>query len=72
MQKYSITYYSLAVQAKVLALPTTLKARYIALTGRMQEHGANLGEPHTKSLGDGLFEIRLKGAEGIARFFIAH
>lgn len=31
--------------------------------------GANLGEPHTKALGDGLFELRIKGAEGIARVF---
>jgi phage-related protein len=29
--------------------------------------GANLGPPHTDSFGDGLFELRLKGADGIAR-----
>ncbi len=27
----------------------------------------NLGMPHTRSMGDGLFELRLKAAEGIAR-----
>ena len=32
----------------------------------MMEFGGNLGMPHTKSLGNGLFEIRLKGQEGIA------
>ncbi len=31
--------------------------------------GSNLGPPHTDSFGDGLFELRLKGAEGIARVF---
>ena len=31
--------------------------------------GPNLGEPHTKAMGHGLFELRLKGAEGIARVF---
>jgi len=31
--------------------------------------GPNLGEPHSKSFGNGLFELRLKGAEGIARVF---
>ena len=31
--------------------------------------GANLGPPHTASFGDGLFELRLKGADGIARVF---
>jgi phage-related protein len=31
--------------------------------------GPNLGEPHTKAMGGGLFELRLKGVEGIARVF---
>lgn len=31
--------------------------------------GPHLGEPHTKAFGSGLFELRLKGAEGIARVF---
>lgn len=33
----------------------------------MQEHGANLGAPHTSPMGDGLFEIRAKAKEGIGR-----
>ena len=32
--------------------------------------GPHLGEPHTQEFGDVLFELRLKGAEGIARVFI--
>ena len=66
---YTITYYSEAVQDDILALPDTLAARYVVLTRRMVALGPNLGEPHTKVLGDGLFELRLKGAEGIARVF---
>lgn len=31
--------------------------------------GPHLGEPHTKAMGEGLFELRLKGADGIARIF---
>ena len=31
--------------------------------------GPNLGAPHTDAFGDGLFELRLKGQEGIARVF---
>ena len=64
---YSIIYYSDQVQEDVLALPDTLQARYIGLTARVIEHGPNLGLPHTDALGGGLFELRLKGAEGIAR-----
>ena len=39
------------------------------LTRRMVVLGPNLGGPHTKAFGEGLFELRLKGAEGIARVF---
>ncbi len=68
---YAITYYSEAVQEQIMDLPDTLAARYIVLTRRMVALGPNLGEPHTKALGEGLFELRLKGAEGIARVFSA-
>ncbi len=66
---YSICYYSASVQTEILNLPDTLAARYVVLTRRMLALGPNLGEPHTKAFGDGLFELRLKGAEGIARVF---
>jgi phage-related protein len=66
---YTINYYSDSVQEQIMDLPDTLAARYIVLTRRMIALGPNLGEPHTKGFGDGLFELRLKGAEGIARVF---
>ena len=66
---FRITYYSEAVEAEILALPDTLAARYVVLSRRMIAFGPNLGEPHTKAFGEGLFELRLKGAEGIARVF---
>lgn len=50
-------------------LPDTLQARYFKLTERMKIYGANLGLPHTEPLKNGLFELRLKGMEGIARVF---
>ena len=64
---YTIAYYSDAVQHQILDLPDTLASRYIVLTRRMIALGPNLGEPHTKAFGEGRFELRLKGAEGIAR-----
>ena len=64
---WTIGYYSPAVQREILTLPATLQARYIHLTQRMIVFGADLGMPHTRAMGDGLFELRLKGAEGIAR-----
>ena len=66
---FTITYYSESVQEEILYLPDSLAARYIVLTRRMVVLGPNLGEPHTKAFGGGLFELRLKGREGIARVF---
>jgi phage-related protein len=66
---YSITYYSHEVQEEIMSLPATLQARYIGLTARMIEYGPNLGLPHTDAFGGGLFELRIKGVEGIARVF---
>ena len=62
-------YFSDMAQREMLALPSGLLARYIHLTDRMIEFGLNLGAPPTRSMGKGLFEIRIKAAEGIARVF---
>lgn len=66
---WSIGYYSRALQRELLGLPVTLQARYIHLTARMEAFGPDLGMPHTRAMGGRLFELRLKGAEGIARVF---
>ncbi len=66
---YTIRYYSSEVLEQIFILPVSLQARYIALTQRMIEYGPHLGLPHTDSFGGGLFELRLKGLEGIARVF---
>jgi phage-related protein len=33
----------------------------------MEVYGPDLGMPHIRAMSDGLFELRLKAAEGIAR-----
>ena len=35
----------------------------------MEIYGPDLGMPHTRAMSDGLFELRLKAGEGIARVF---
>ena len=66
---WTINYYDIDLEEEILALPETLLARYLRLTDLMKQHGANLGSPHTEAFGNGLFELRLKGKEGIARVF---
>ena len=69
MRMWNITYYTRKVFIEIMALPTTLRAGYVFLAGKMKEKGPNLGMPYTRAMGDGLFEIRVKGQEGIARVF---
>ncbi len=66
---WDIQYYDAKLQAAVLALPPGILARYIHLTDRMNDYGPDLGMPHTRAMGDGLFELRLKSGEGIGRVF---
>lgn len=66
---WEIKYHSEKLQEEVLALPAGLLARYLHLTDRMLRHGPDLGMPHTRAMGSGLFEMRLKSQEGIGRVF---
>lgn len=66
---FTIHYFSETVRLDVAGLPFDMRARYTAYTERMKQFGANLGMPHTRAMGGGLFELRLKGADGIARVF---
>ncbi|KGT35430.1 hypothetical protein HC02_06130 [Vibrio parahaemolyticus] len=55
------------VENAILDMAPKLQARMLKLLELIEVHGANLGEPHTKAMGDGLFEIRAKAQEGIGR-----
>lgn len=67
--KWEIIYYNSKVEKIILSLPDGLLARYLRLTDLLLDFGPNLGLPHTKSMKKGLFELRVKGKEGIARVF---
>lgn len=66
---WTITYYSDSVQEEILAMPAGFLGRYLRYSDRMEVYGPDLGMPHTRATGEGLFELRLKAAEGIARVF---
>ena len=66
---WKVTFYSDRVEAEIHALPGGFVARFIRYAERMEIYGPDLGMPHTRPMGDGLFELRLKAAEGIARVF---
>nr|WP_273422410.1 type II toxin-antitoxin system RelE/ParE family toxin [Halomonas sp.] len=55
------------VEQEILSMPPKIQARMLRLLEMVETHGANLGPPHTESMGDGLFEIRAKAKDGIGR-----
>ena len=63
----SVTFYSPKIERETLALPPGILASFLRITELIEEFGPDLGRPHTAPLGQGLFEIRAKGREGIAR-----
>jgi phage-related protein len=66
---WAVTFYSDRVEADILALPAGLVARFIRYAERIEAFGPDLGMPHTRAMGEGLFELRLQAGEGIARVF---
>ncbi len=66
---WEIVYYSDEVQETIGAWPVGIRAFYARLAERMRVFGPNLGLPFTRSMGQGLFEIRARGKEGIGRAF---
>lgn len=50
-------------------MPAGFVARFLRCAERMEIYGPDLGMPHTRMIGKGLFELRLKASEGIARVF---
>ena len=66
---WSVEYFSPEVEQAILELPDGLLSRYLRLTDLMLDFGSNLGMPHTRAIDSGLFELRVKSKEGVARVF---
>ena len=67
--EWEIVYSREDVQAAILGFPPGIQARYLHLTERIIVFGPDLGMPHTRAMGKGLFELRMKSTEGIGRVF---
>lgn len=64
---WKVELYDESVEETILNMPPKIQARMIKLLELIEKYGANLGPPHTESIGAGLFEIRAKAQEGIGR-----
>ena len=66
---YEIEYFHPRVLADIERWPVDVLADYAHLVELLAEHGPDLRMPHSRAMGDGLFEIRPRGREGIGRAF---
>ena len=66
---YEILFFNAKVQTQIEDWPSGIAASFARITEQIIVSGPNLGMPYTKSFGEGLFEIRARGAEGIGRAF---
>jgi phage-related protein len=65
---WSVEMLNETVQAEIDALPADMQAKFLQIVGMIREFGlANVGHPHVKHLRDKLWEMRLKGRDGISR-----
>ena len=69
MMSYQILFFNKSVQKEIEGWPIGINASFVRITEQIVISGPNLGLPYTRPFGDGLFEIRARGAEGIGRAF---
>ncbi len=64
---FTVEYFHPNVLSDIEAWPVDVLADYARLVELLIEHGPNLRLPHSRSMGEGLFELRPKGRSGIGR-----
>ena len=67
--RYEIEYFNARVLRSIESWPDDVLADYARIMELLMEHGPDLRLPHTRALGQGLFEMRPRGRSGIGRAF---
>lgn len=65
---WSVETLNQTVDAELKALPADMRARFVWICTLIAEHGLqNVGQPYIKHIEGALWEIRMKGRDGISR-----
>lgn len=70
--KYTVEYFHARVKEEIEGWPDGILADYARLVELLMEFGPNLRMPHSRAMGDGLFELRPRGREGIGRVLFCY
>ncbi|NTW54014.1 MAG: type II toxin-antitoxin system RelE/ParE family toxin [Chlorobaculum sp.] len=69
---YEIEYFHPSIKADINGWPKSIKADFRKISLLLVEYGPQVRMPHTKAMGDGLFEMRPQGRDGIGRVFYCY
>jgi len=64
---WKVTFFNTKVKEETLSFPAGILASFLHILEIIEEFGPAIGKPYTAPMGNGLFEIRAKGKEGIGR-----
>jgi len=64
---WKVTFFNEKVVKETHNFPKGILANFLHIVEMIEEFGPSLGMPYTSPIGNGLFEIRAKGKEGIGR-----
>ncbi len=68
--RWTIDFYNKKVEKELEQWPNGIKTKFTWIVDLIEEFGPEeIGMPHIKPFGKGLFEIRAKGLEGLGRAF---
>lgn len=70
--KWNITFFSEKVEAETLSFPPGILANFLHIAEMIEEFGPALGLLYSRSLEEGLFEIRAKGKKVLGAHFFVH
>ena len=66
---YELEYFNLRTKEDIISWPKSIKMDYARLVELLIEFGPDLRMPNSRALGEGLFELRPRGKDGIGRAF---
>ena len=66
---FEVEYFHERVLAEIESWPVDILADYARLVELLIEYGPSLRLPHSRSLGEGLFELRPRSRAGVGRAF---
>lgn len=64
---WKVTFFNSRVKDQTLKFPDGILSNLLHILEIIEEFGPAIGKPYTAPMGNGLFEIRAKGKEGIGR-----